>query len=124
MATGRIQNLLLVQFAIKVGSAGTRNYTVTRDMKFVDCSMYGTGNGAGTMTVTQPLGAITSVMNPSFPGPPPDTIMARTSIIRADRTTLTAGTQLGVIVSANTNEGIVNCLFIPPNAPSTTQTLT
>jgi len=114
---------LVVKFAIKAGSAGTRNYAITRGMKFVDCSMYGTGNGAGTMTVTQPLGAITSVMNPGITLPP-DTIMARTSIIRADRTTLAAGTQLGIIVSANTNEGIVNCLFIPPNAPSTTQTLT
>ncbi len=118
MATGRIQDLLIVQLDIAAGSAGVLNYTTTRGMKFVDCVLYATNGQAGTITITDSIGAITDAMNPAG-----NFNISRPTTIDPARTTFTAGQALQADSSAGDLSATINCHFIPPNNATTTQTL-
>ncbi len=120
MATGRIQDLLLVQLVITASPIGVLNYITTRTMKFVDCSLYATNAVAGTIALTAPPGNITNTMDPGGV----DLTVVRPTAIDPTLTTLTAGQVLGASVGGGGNAATVNCLFIPPNDATTTQTLT
>jgi hypothetical protein len=119
MATGRIQDLLIVQLDIAAGSAGVLNYTTTRGMKFVDCSLYATNAGAGTILLTDSIAPITDAMNPGGV----DLTVVRPTTIDPARTTFTAGQALQADSSGAALSATINCHFIPPNNATTTQTL-